>query len=463
MYKVKLKKPRYTDFDLIIIGSGAGGGVAAHIAAGLGKKVAIIEADTVGGECPNYGCVPTKALLSAAETYKTAKESLKFGVRTSGVTFNYPSIKAWKDQAVFNTGTTEGKQAFAHEGITLIKGKAHFVSPWSVSVGNQRYSAEKFLIATGTKNFIPPVEGLKEAGYLTYREAINLTKLPKSLFIIGGGAIGMEFAHLFNTFGVKVTMAEFAPRIAGKEDAEVGELMAAVFERDGIAVHTSAKVIKVVINAGYKTVYFEKNGETHQVKVEEILVASGKIPNTDLGLENAGVHYTPRLIPTNDEMATNVKHIFATGDVTGPYMFTHMASYQSRIAANNMFHHNKVHATYHAVPRCIFVDPEAACVGMTEQEAKDRKIAYQVGMVPISVFGRANTTKQDTGFVKVIASHTGVLIGASIVAPRAGEMIHELTLAIQHGMKASAIVDTIHAFPTWSEAVRSACSRIKCL
>lgn len=451
------------DYDLIIIGSGAGGGVAAHIATRQGKKVAIIEDDAVGGECPNFGCVPTKALLQAAEHYKNAQKAKRFGIKLSTLNFNYATIKKWKDEAVRRTGATEGDRAYAAEGIAVIKSHAHFINPFEVSTGQRRLSAPKFLIATGTQNFIPPIDGLEEAGYITYRDAIDLTKPLKSVFVIGGGAIGCEFAELFASFGAKVSMAEFAPHLLPKEDAEVGELIAAVFEHNlDMNVYTNTEVVSVHKKAGKKVVHYKKDGHVHTARVDEILVATGKVANTNVGLENAGVKYDRRSIHVNNYMQTSAKHIFAAGDVAGPYMFTHMASYQSRIAAHNLFSPRKswVKADYHAVPRCVFVTPEAASVGLTEEEIKTKGWKYKVGTAPVSVIGRANTTDEDIGFVKVIAAQSGVLLGASIVSPRAGEMIHELTLAIQKRLSAQDIVDTIHAFPTWSEAVRIACAKV---
>ncbi len=462
MYKVKHKRPAYYDYDLIVIGTGAGGGVAAHIAAKAGKKVAVVEMEKIGGECPNFGCVPTKALLMAAETYQTALNGERFGLRTEKVAYDYNAVKAWKDRAVLHTGTEEGAAFYAQEGIKVITGHAHFISPWSISVNGRRYVAHKFLIATGTKSVVPPIPGLVEAGYMTYRDAIELTEPPKSLFVIGGGAIGCEFTELFSSFGTKVHIADMAPRLIGLEDPEVGELVGALFKNRGVVVYTGAKITRVSKDGARKVVHFETAGTTHKVTVDEILLSSGKTPNTDLGLENADVVYDRGGIKVNDHMQTSSKHIYAAGDIVGPYRFTHTASYQSRVAAHNMFHReNQVVAKYHAVPRCVFTDPEIACVGYTEQQLKEKGFAYQAGIVPITVIGRANTSGVDSGFVKVIASKKGTLLGASIVSPRAGEMIHELTLAIQHGMKARQVAETIHAFPTWSEAVRAACNKIK--
>lgn len=461
MYKIKSKRPTHFDYDLIVIGSGAGGGVAAHIASSQGKKVAIVEADTIGGECPNYGCVPTKALLQAAETYQITKHSGQFGVRTSSVSYNYAAINDWKNKAVFRTGVDEGSAAYKSDGITVLRGHAHFLSPWQIALAGKRFTAKNFLIATGTRNVIPPIAGLKETGFIGYREAIALKQPPKSIFIIGGGAIGCEFAQLFWAFDSKVHIADIDKRLLGKEDKEVGDLVGALFEERGISVHVNSRVISVSGGAGKKTVTLEIDGRKHSIVVEEILLAAGKAPNLDLGLDNAGVKYDRRGLDVNLQMQTSAKHIYAAGDVVGPYMFTHMAAYQSRIAAHNMYNKKKALANYHAVPRCIFVDPEVATVGLSEKELRDRKIKLQIGTAEISIIGRANTSNQTTGFVKVITSHTGVILGASIIAPRAGEMIHELALAIHKGLKARDIVETIHAFPTWSEAIRVACSRIR--
>lgn len=462
MYQPIHKRPPSFDYDLIVIGTGSGGGVAAHTAAKAGKKVAVIEAEKLGGECPNFGCVPTKALLQAAEIYTSAKEGARFGLKTGPISFDYKVVQAWREAAVRHTGTEEGEAFFESEGIKVIHGRAHFLDPWTVTIGSHRLRARQFLVASGTKSVVPPIPGLAESGFMTYREAIALTKLPKSLFVIGGGAIGCEFTQLFNTFGVEVHIADMTPRLLALEDAEAGELLGALFERRGVKIHTGVRITRVTTKGNLKTVYFERGGQTHQVSVEAILLASGKVANTDLGLENAGVVYDRGGIKVNDYMQTSNKHIYAAGDVVGPYRFTHTASYQSRIAVHNMYHRErKAKAKYHAVPRCVFTDPEIACVGVTEQQLKDKKYPYQKAAVPITVIGRANTSGVSTGFVKVMATKSGILLGATVVSPRAGEMIQELTLAIQYRMTARQVAETIHAFPTWSEAVRAACQRIK--
>ncbi len=456
-----MAKNKY-DYDLIVIGTGGAGSVAAHMSASLGKRVAVVEKDEIGGECPNWGCVPTKALLHAAEIYDAAKNGQQFGIRGATLSYNYPSIKAWKDIAVHRTGTWQGKKMFEAEGITVVKGDAHFISNHEITVNRQHQSAEYFLVATGTHDFIPPIENLDQTGYITFKEAADLTRPPKSLAIVGAGAVGCEYAELFSIFGTKVHLIDITPRLLMKEDEEVGALVRETFEQNrGMNVLMNTKVMKVAKEGLAKRVYYQQGREMKSLKVDEILIASGKLANVDIGLENAGVDYTPKNIIANELMQTSAKHIYTAGDVAGPYQFTHTAIYQGRVAAHNMWHKQKIAVDYRAIPRCIFVNPEIASVGLTETECIKRDLKFKKAMAPISIIGRANTSNVDRGFVKVIAEPDGTLIGASIVSPRAGEMLHELTLAIQYGLTAQEVANTIHAFPTWSEAVRVACNKIR--
>jgi mercuric reductase len=455
-----MAKQQY-DFDLIVLGSGGGGSVAAQIAAGSGKRVAMIERDTLGGECPNYGCVPTKALLHAAHIYDNAKHGQQFGIRSGTLTYNYPSLKSWKDLAVHRTGSTQGKRLYESENIRVIDGEARFISDHELTVNRRHYSANSFLIATGAHDFVPLIEGLDKAGYLTFKEAVNLTRPPKSLFIIGAGSVGCEFAELFSVFGSKIHLSDVTPRILNQEDEEVSELVRETFETErGMKVLTNTKVLRVAKEGLAKRVFFQQGASERSVKVDEIMIATGKLANIDLGLENANVDYTPKGITVNEFMQTSAKHIYASGDVVGPYHYTHTAIYQSRIAANNILHKQKIAADYHAVPRVTFLSPEVASVGMNEDECIKRDAHFRKAIAPVAIIGRSNTSNSDRGLVKVIANTRGVLIGASIVCPHAGEVVHELALAIQMHLQAQDIANTIHAFPTWSEAVRIACSKV---
>lgn len=457
-----MAKHKY-DYDLIVIGTGGAGSVAAHMSIALGKTVAVIEKeDVLGGECPNWGCVPTKALLHAAEIYDAAKHGQPFGIRGATLTYNYPSIKAWKDIAVHRTGTWQGQKMFESEGITVIKGEARFISSHEITVDRRHLSAEHFLVATGTHDFIPPIENLDKTGYITFKQAADLTRPPKSIAIVGAGAVGCEYAELFSIFGTKVHLIDITPRLLMKEDEEVGALLRQQFEEHrGMNVLMNTKVMRVEKEGLAKRVHYMQGRDQKSLKVDEIFIAAGKLANVDVGLENAGVEYTPKSILANEFMQTSAKHIYTAGDVTGPYQFTHTAIYQGRVAAHNMWHKQKIAVDYRAVPRCIFVNPEIASVGLSEDECIKRDLKYKTAVAPISIIGRANTTNVEKGFVKVITEPDGTLIGASIVSPRAGEMLHELTLAIQYGLTAQEVANTIHAFPTWSEAVRVACNKIR--
>jgi mercuric reductase len=457
-----MAKKKY-DYDLIVLGSGGAGTVAAQISRAQGKRVAIIEESShIGGESPNWGCVPTKALLHAAEIYDAARHGQPFGIRGATLGYNYPSIKAWKDLVVHRTGTYQAKKVLASEGIDVITGEGHFISSHEVTVNRRHFSAENFLIATGTHNFIPPVEGLDKSGFLTFKEAIDLTRPPKSLFIVGAGRVGTEFAELFSIFGTKIYLADITPRMLMKEDQEVGELARHILEeRRGVTALMNTKVMRVEKEALAKRVYYQQGREMKSIKVDDVMIAAGKLANVDLGLENAGVEYTPKGITVNDFMQTSAKHIYAAGDVAGPYQLTHAAIYQSRLVAHNMWRKQKIAADYRAMPRVVFLNPEVASVGLSEDECIKRDMKIKKALVPISIIGRANTSNVDDGFVKVIAEPDGTLLGASIVSPRAGEMIQELTLAIQYGITAQEVANTLHAFPSWSEAVRIACAQIR--
>lgn len=450
------------DFDLIVIGSGGGGSVAAHIAASAGKRVAIAETNGMGGDCAVSSCIPTSALLHAAAVYDSAKNSQHVGIRSAGLSYNYPSIKAWKDAAVRRTGTAEEKRLYESQGVKVLAGTANFVDAHTVVVNRHHYSAQNFIVATGSSSHIPPIEGLDETGYITYKEAVNLTRPPKSIFIVGAGKTGCEFAELFATFGSKIYLSDIAPRPLMSEDEEVGELLRERFENErGIEVLTNTKVIRVAKDILTKRVYIQQsNGETTSIKVDEIMVATGKRANVALGLEQAGIHFTPSGITVNSHMQTSAPHIYAAGDVVGPYLYAHAAIYQSRIAVNNLLHKQKIAADYRAVPRCVYLTPEIASVGLSERECVKRDMRIKKALAPLSIIARSNTADARSGFVKIITSSDYKLLGATIISPRAGEMIHELTLAIQHGMTAIDIANTLHAFPTWSEAVRIACAKV---
>ncbi|HET7630601.1 MAG TPA: NAD(P)/FAD-dependent oxidoreductase [Candidatus Saccharimonadales bacterium] len=456
-----MSKPKY-DFDLIVIGSGAGGSIAADIVASTGKKVALVEGDTLGGECPNWGCVPSKALLHVANIYDQAKNSAELGIRGSSVGYNYPSVKTWKDLAVKRTGAAESDKYYHSRGIALYRGRAHFISAHQITINRRHLSAAHFLIATGSNFALPLIEGLAKTPYLTARTALDLNRPPKSIFIVGAGAVGAEFAELLSIFGTKVYLADIAPRILPSEDDETSRVIEHYFQKKrGMTLLTKSKVLKVSREGLTTKVTYQRGGESHTVKVDQLMIAAGKQPNVDLGLENAGVDYTAKGIEVNQQLQTSAPHIFAAGDVIGRHMYTHMGVYESRVAAHNLLAKNKVSVDYRAVPRVTFVTPEVASVGLSEADCMKRDLKTRIGLAPVNIIGRSNVANMRDGFCKVITDRKGMLIGATVVAPHAGEVIHELALAIQYGMTASQVANTLHAFPTWSEVVRVACAKIK--
>jgi pyruvate/2-oxoglutarate dehydrogenase complex dihydrolipoamide dehydrogenase (E3) component len=456
-----MAKQQY-DFDLIVIGSGAGGSVAADIVARAGQRVAIVEGDALGGECPNYGCVPSKALLHAANVYDSARESKKFGIRLAAMGYNYPSVKAWKDQAIKRTGTHGIEKYYRSLGIKLFQGTAHFLSPHEITVNRRHLSSKNFLIATGSRIELPSIAGLESVNFLTSRTALDLTRPPKSMFIIGGGATGSEFAEIFSTFGTKVTIADIAPRLLPHEDEETSATLEQFMRNErGVGVLTKAKVIAMSNDGPMVKVTYLRGGEQHVVKAEKILITTNKVPHTDLGLENAGVEYSHKGVEVNEHLQTAASHIYAAGDVLGHYMYTHVGVYESRIVANNILRKQKISPDYSAVPRVTFTTPEIASVGMSEADCLRRDLDIKKAVAPLNMITRSNVTDTKNGFCKVITDTHGRLLGATVVGPHAGETIHELTIAIQHGLTARDVANTLHAFPSWSEIVRVACSKIK--
>jgi dihydrolipoamide dehydrogenase len=449
------------DFDLIVIGSGAGGSSAATIAARDGKRVAIVETDTFGGTSPNWGDIPTKSLLHAAHLYDDVKSGGAFGLRASALGYNFLSIQAWKSNVLKKIGAGDSKRNFEADGVTTLHGQAHFLSPHEITVNRQTYSAENFLIATGAHQAIPDITGIGDIELTTYRSLLEAPRPPKSLFIIGGGHIALEISELFAIFGTKVYIAEVAPHLLPAYDSEVGELIGPYFEKHkSMTVLTKTKVVAVEKENIAKRVIFNRGGQEHNVRVDEVLVAAGRLPNVDIGLDNAGVDYTAKGIKTNEFLQTTARHIYAAGDVLGHNGYTHTAMLESRVAVNNILSRHKYIPEYEATPRVIFTNPSIASVGLTEDDCIRRDLQVRKATAPLSIIMRSNTSNFSDGFVKLITDKKGVLIGATIVAPHAGEMIHELALAIKYNLTATQVASTPHAFLTWSEAIKAAANKL---
>lgn len=449
------------DYDLIVIGSGAGGSAAATIAAKSGKRVAIIEEGIFGGESPNWSDVPTKALLHAANIYDEARHAGRFGLRTSTLGYNYPSIRGWKDLAVKRTGAANNRRFYENNSVSAFNGKAHFLTPHEITVNRRHLSAANFLIATGSSWITPKIQGIKDVDFFTPKTILEALRPPKSLFIIGGGQYGVEIAQLMATFGTKVYIAEQAGRLLPHQDAEVGELTEKILtEQKGVTVFTRSRVLSVEKDGIVKKILISRGGSEKYVRADEILVASGRLPNVDLGLENASVKFSPKGIEVDEHLQTSVKHIYAAGDVLGRESQTHSALLESRLAAHNMFQRNKIAVNYTATPSIIFTSPEIAQVGLTEDDCRRRDLAINKAIAPLSIVARSNTDDFRDGFVKLITDKKGVLLGGTIVAPHAAELIHEIGLAVKYSLTATQIADMPHAFLSWSEAIRVAAQKL---
>ena len=454
------RKPTF-DYDLIVIGSGAGGSPAATIAAANGKKVAIVEAETFGGESPNWGDIPVKALLHAAQLYDEAKKGSRFGIRSNALGYNFLSLKAWKDLAIKRTGAADNRKYYEKQGIDTFHSTAHFLSPHEISINRRHLSARQFLIATGSHWERPAIPGIEHIKYHTPKDILSVTRPPKSLLVIGGNSAAAEFTQLFATLGTKVYLVEKGARLLPEEDEEVGTLLERLFHEDkGVSVLTQTRILSVRKDGLGVRVTISRGGAEKSFRVDDILVTTGRTPTVDIGLENASVKYTPNGIEVDEHLQTSAHHIFAAGDVLGSKKYLHTALLESRIAAHNLLSKQQITADYRAIPNVTFTFPSAASVGLTEDDCLKRDLDIKKSLAPLNMTARSNTSDFRDGFVKLIADKRGVLIGATVVGPHAGEIIHELALAVRHQLTAKQLADTPHAFLSWSEAVRIAATRL---
>ena len=456
-------KKRKFEFDLIVLGTGAGGSAAANIAAKNGLKVAVVENDLFGGESPNYGEIPVRALSNAVKTIWQAKKSSKMGIRSGGVGLNFPTLMNWKNLVIERTGAHDNKKFYESAGITTFRGNARFVTPNEISVNQKHISASKFLIATGANFEIPNITNLENVKYLTPRTILDIQKPPKSIFIIGGGPEAVEIAQILAILGTRVYISEISARLLPREDEEVGITIENIMvENMNIFVLPQTRVVAVEKDGMGKKVIFQRGGSEKFVRVEEIMVAGNRKPNTDIGLENANVEYSDDGIIVNEHLQTSSKHIFAAGAVLDGKFSTTEALLQSRIAANNIIKpRSKISPNYSIIPRTISSIPEIASVGLTEDDCIKRDLRIKTAIAPISLIARSNTEDFQSGFVKIICDKKGKILGGSIVAPEASSMIQEIGLAIKLEISAHELAELPHAFQSWNEAIRVCASRIK--
>lgn len=457
-----MKKTNF-DFDLIVLGSGAGGSAAANIAAKNGLRVAIVERDHFGGESPRYGDIPLRSMLFAAQTYSNARRGAKLGIRSNTLGYNYPTIHNWKKLVVKRTGVHDNHKFYERIGVKTFRGEARFITPNEISVNHKHLSAKNFLIATGSDFTMPDIKNLNGASVHTLRSILDIVRPPKSIFIVGGGPEAVATAQILSTFGTKVYISEVSSRLLPQEDEEVGIALENIMVEDmKIYVLPQTRVVAISREGLMKKVIIQRGGQEKFIKVDEILIAGNRTPNTDIGLENAGVEYTDEGITTDDFLQTSAKHIFAAGSVLGSNLTTSDILLQSRIAANNILSpRSKIAPNHKGSPRVIYTWPEIASVGLSEDDCIKRDLRFKTAIAPFNLIARSNTDDFKNGFVKLICDHKGKLLGASVVSPEASSVIHELALAIRHDLYASDLAEMPHAFLSWNEAIRVAANRLK--
>ncbi len=445
-------------YDLVVIGAGGAGSTAAGEAVGRGAKVAMVERWKVGGTCLNVGCDPTKTMVRSAQILHLARKAGRFGIHTADVGADWPVVMRRVERVIDTIRGGDGDQNIRDSGVALYKASATFRSSHEIDVDGETIRGDKIIVATGAAWTCPPITGLPEVGYITNVEAVALPTLPRSLAIIGGGVVAVEFAQIFARFGVEVTILGSADRLLPKEDADLSHALRVILEREGVRVETGVRVKAAEMRDGLKCLAGVRGGDLVEFcQVEEILVAAGRAPAVEgLNLETAGVAYDAKTgITVDDELRTTAPHIWAIGDVVSRYAFTHVADYQARIAEHNaMSRQPPRRVDYRVVPWATFTDPELARVGLTEQEAQDAGHDVKVAVVPIKDLARAVTSGETDGMVKLIADRgTGEILGGHILAAHAGEMLAEVVLAMRARLPAAAIADTMHAYPTLSEGV----------
>ena len=443
------------EFDVAIIGGGSGGYAAARTAAAAGLKTAVIEGGReVGGLCILRGCMPTKALLYAAEVKHLAEHAETWGVRAGKVSFDFAKVMARKSAQIKNFADYRVQQLNSGK-FKFIRANAKFVDAHTVALSNgKKLSAKNFVIATGSSVAPSPLLQLEEAGYWTSDDAVALKKLPKSLIILGGGAIGCEFAQYFARFGVKVTLVQRSEHILKDLDAEAGAEIEKVFRREGIQVFTGTKLSGAKRQGKLKTVSFEQKGKVLSVSAEEILFALGRAPNIEgLDLKNAGVKTENGRIITNGRMQTSAPHIFAVGDCTGPHEIVHIAVTQGEIAGHNIAKPKSPRTMdYRLLISVVFTDPQVATVGLTEKKAVALGIKYVTASYPFNDHGKSLIMEAKDGFVKLLADpKTGKILGGACVGPVGGELIHEIVVAMAKRMTVRELAAVPHYHPTLAE------------
>ena len=471
--KLYARWPRPARFDrnLVVIGAGAGGLVSAYIAAAVRAKVTLIEGHKMGGDCLNYGCVPSKALIRSAKAMKQLRNAHRLGIGKALGEVDFAGVMRRVHEVIGAIEPHDSVERYTLLGVEVLKGHARITSPWTVEIrqadGSVRtLTTRSIVIAAGASPFVPPIPGLKEADFLTSDTIWGLTELPKRLVVLGGGPIGCELAQSFACLGSAVTQVEMAPRLMLREDPEVSDLVAASLRVDGVNVLTSHQAIRVEVYEGEKRLIVRHGDEELPIAFDQLLCAVGRRPRvTGYGLEELGIPLTPQeTIQTNAFLQTLYPNIYAVGDVAGPFQFTHTAAHQAWYASVNALfgRFKRFKADYTVIPWATFTDPEVARVGLSETEAREQGVAYEVTRYDMDDLDRAIADGTAHGFVKVLTvPGKDKILGVTIVGEHAGDLLAEYVLAMKYGLGLNKILGTIHTYPTLSEANKYAAGQWK--
>jgi pyruvate/2-oxoglutarate dehydrogenase complex dihydrolipoamide dehydrogenase (E3) component len=438
--------------DLVIIGGGAAGLVVASVASQLGLKVTLIEKnEKLGGDCLHTGCVPSKTLIHTAKVASLMRRGGEFGLDALAPTVDLGKVNDHVQSVIDQIQLHDDPERFRAYGCEVLFGQAVFVDPHTVQVNERQIRARRLVVATGSTPLVPAIEGLEQAGYITNESLFSLRDLPRRLVVLGGGPIGLEMAQALARLGSRVTVVERLPHLLPQEDPQIADLLRDLLLDEGLSVHTSTSVERVSRQGDTRIV--ECSGGL-KLEADLILVAAGRRPGVEgLGLEAAGIETGAQGIKVDRRLRTSQKHVYACGDVCGPYPFTHMAEYQAGIVISNAVFRFPKKTDYRVVPWVTYTDPELARVGLTEQQARDQGIEATVLHFPFRDIDRALAEVEPHGMSKFI-THKGRLLGATVLGPHAGELIHEVVLAMKTGIKISELSATIHAYPTLAQIHR---------
>jgi pyruvate/2-oxoglutarate dehydrogenase complex dihydrolipoamide dehydrogenase (E3) component len=445
-------------YNLVVIGAGTAGLVAAAGAAGLGAKVALVERHLLGGDCLNVGCVPSKALISAARVAATVRGAGGFGVHVPpGVRFEFGEAMERMRRLRAGIAPHDSAQRFRDLGVDVFLGEGRFIGPGRMEVDGRMLAFKRAVIATGARAALPDVEGLASVPYLTNETLFTLTELPRRMAVIGAGPIGCEMAQAFARFGSDVLMVANGHGILPREDADAATHVLAALRRDGVRVLCCGQGVRLMPAQGRRVrVVLESHGQACDETVDTILVAAGRAPNVEgLGLETVGVGVTARGITVDDRLRTTHRAIYAAGDVCSAYRFTHAADAMARIVIQNALFGGRARASALTIPWCTYTDPEIAHVGLSETQAREQGVAIDTFTRDLADVDRAVLEGRTGGLVRVhVRKGTDRIMGATIVAANAGDMISEITLAMTHGLGLRKIAACVHPYPTQSEAIR---------